>query len=146
MQSIFRLTPVYAFVVFYYATVFNYTGSGPMWKIIVTQQNQACRENWYLNLLYLNNYIGEQNMVRNFSCRFCCLFHHNVLFSVYVAFLVSPLRLPLLHYWPFCLRTNQQTQEDRIVRTFRTNDFFNDSHLCCCCRLQESSDVVVLPS
>lgn len=60
---IFRLTPVYAFVVFYYSTVFNYIGSGPMWKIIVTQQNQACRENWYLNLLYLNNYIGEQNMV-----------------------------------------------------------------------------------
>lgn len=67
MMLIFRLTPVYAFVVFYYATVMNYTGSGPMWKIIVTSQNQACRENWYLNLLYLNNYVGEQNMVTTFS-------------------------------------------------------------------------------
>lgn len=78
----FRLTPVYAFVVFYYATVFNYIGSGPMWKIIVTQQNKACRENWYLNLLYLNNYIGEQNMVSQLPRSISSHFTKNVFFSV----------------------------------------------------------------
>lgn len=41
-----------------------------MWKIIVTQQNKACRENWYLNLLYLNNYIGEENMVSKLPCSY----------------------------------------------------------------------------
>lgn len=85
-----RLTPVYAFVVFYYSTVFNFTGSGPMWKMIVTQQNQACRQNWYLNLLYLNNYVGEENMVSSDLISWFCFFKLGLFCSACYILGISP--------------------------------------------------------
>lgn len=59
----FRLTPVYAFVIFYYATVFDHVGTGPMWKMVVSPEVQDCRNNWYLNLLYISNYVRDDHMV-----------------------------------------------------------------------------------
>lgn len=62
-----RLTPVYAFVIYYYATVFDHVGSGPMWKMVVSPEVQDCRKNWYLNLLYISNYIRDDHMVINYN-------------------------------------------------------------------------------
>lgn len=59
----FRLTPVFAFVIFYYATIFDHTGSGPMWKMVVSPESKDCRNNWYLNLLYISNYVRDDHLV-----------------------------------------------------------------------------------
>lgn len=74
----YRLTPAYAIVVGFYATLMVYLGSGPGWNQHVKQQSEWCRENWLFNFLYLNNYIGYKNMV-NFI-----LISVNVLLLLYI--------------------------------------------------------------
>ena len=51
-----RLTPVYAIIVGFMATLVVYIGSGPYWPV-VEFNSQSCRWNWWINLLYINNYI-----------------------------------------------------------------------------------------
>ncbi len=52
----FRLTPVYAVILGFIATLMIYTTTGPNWE---TQRilSTACRYNWWNNLLYINNYV-----------------------------------------------------------------------------------------
>ncbi|XP_035450849.2 O-acyltransferase like protein-like [Spodoptera frugiperda] len=58
----FRLTASYAVVIFYVASVAIYTGAGPFWQKFAGREQQACVENWWLNLLMLNNYINSDNI------------------------------------------------------------------------------------
>jgi hypothetical protein len=48
-----RLTPVYAVILFFVATLMVYIGTGPEWYYIVSG-SKACRENWWQHLLYSN--------------------------------------------------------------------------------------------
>ncbi|KAK9888344.1 hypothetical protein WA026_000598 [Henosepilachna vigintioctopunctata] len=74
-----RLTPVYAFVIFYYATHFRHTGNGPLWKIFVEEEYQDCRTNWWTNLLYINNYINTDHMCMIQSWYLPCDFHYFII-------------------------------------------------------------------
>ena len=51
----YRLTPVYGFIIMMYAGFFPYMGEGPTPDN--TMQYNFCRENWYLNIFYLNTFI-----------------------------------------------------------------------------------------
>ncbi|XP_050093927.1 nose resistant to fluoxetine protein 6-like [Anopheles aquasalis] len=51
-----RLTPVYAFVMLFEATWMIRLGDGPLWRKGVETGRTYCRENWWTNLLYINNY------------------------------------------------------------------------------------------
>ncbi|KAL1514039.1 hypothetical protein ABEB36_003363 [Hypothenemus hampei] len=74
-----RLTPVYAFVIFYYATVFNYTGKGPLWKVIAGADSEDCRNNWWTNLLYVNNYVNPGHMCMTHAWYLPCDFHYFII-------------------------------------------------------------------
>ncbi|XP_030745923.1 nose resistant to fluoxetine protein 6-like [Sitophilus oryzae] len=74
-----RLTPIYAFVIFYYATVFDYTGNGPLWKIIAGADSNDCKQNWWINLLYLNNYINPDHMCMTHAWYLPCDFHYFII-------------------------------------------------------------------
>ncbi|CAK9804439.1 Nose resistant to fluoxetine protein 6 [Anthophora plagiata] len=52
-----RLTPAYAMMIGFYATLFYKIGSGPHWDQWVGANRDYCRENWWTNLLYVNNYV-----------------------------------------------------------------------------------------
>ncbi|XP_017875872.2 O-acyltransferase like protein-like [Ceratina calcarata] len=54
----FRLTPAYAMMIGFYATLFYKIGSGPHWDQWVGANKDYCRENWWTNLLYVNNYVN----------------------------------------------------------------------------------------
>lgn len=56
----FRLTPVYAFLIFFSATWLTRMGDGPFWKNYTEIEYTFCRRNWWINLLYINNYITAQ--------------------------------------------------------------------------------------
>jgi len=65
-----RLTPSYAYLMFFLAYLYPLLGSGPMWY---TQgpnslQSENCITYWWTNLLYINNlYPKIQNMCMNWS-------------------------------------------------------------------------------
>ncbi|KAJ9601023.1 hypothetical protein L9F63_000861, partial [Diploptera punctata] len=60
-----RLTPPYAFVIFFYSTLMYRTGSGPLWDSLVGLNKQLCVDNWWINILYINNYIHVDRMCLN---------------------------------------------------------------------------------
>ncbi|KAJ9601024.1 hypothetical protein L9F63_000862 [Diploptera punctata] len=60
-----RLTPPYAFVIFFYATLLYHLGSGPLWNSQMGLNRDYCIENWWTNLLYINNYINIDRMCMN---------------------------------------------------------------------------------
>ncbi|XP_057651864.1 nose resistant to fluoxetine protein 6-like [Diorhabda carinulata] len=121
-----RLTPVYALVIFYYATIFNHTGEGPLWKIVAGADSNDCRQNWWTNLLYINNYVNEDHTCMTHAWYLPCDFHYfiiaiflvmaikrnkkfglGVLFSLLVLSLAIPFaiimmyqRPGLMHFYP----------------------------------------------
>lgn len=59
----FRLIVALAVVVFYVSAVFPYTGGGPLWNRAKAAETDTCRQNWWLNLLMVNNYIDTEHIV-----------------------------------------------------------------------------------
>nr|XP_034192714.1 nose resistant to fluoxetine protein 6-like isoform X1 [Osmia lignaria] len=57
-----RLTPAYAMMIGFYTTIFYKFGSGPHWDQWVGANRDYCRENWWTNLLYVNNYVNLDRM------------------------------------------------------------------------------------
>ncbi|XP_070165410.1 nose resistant to fluoxetine protein 6 isoform X1 [Polyergus mexicanus] len=57
-----RVTPAYAMMIGFYATLFYKIGMGPNWDVWVGSNKNFCRENWYTNLLYVNNFVNVPNM------------------------------------------------------------------------------------
>ncbi|KAH8267080.1 hypothetical protein KR018_002139 [Drosophila ironensis] len=50
-----RLTPVVAVVVLYIMSLYKYSGAGPMWFKLGTQ-DKRCEDTWWATLLYVQNY------------------------------------------------------------------------------------------
>ncbi|XP_043678966.1 nose resistant to fluoxetine protein 6-like isoform X2 [Vespula pensylvanica] len=57
-----RLTPAYAMMIGFYATIYSKFGSGPHWDVWVGSNRDYCRDNWWSNLLYVNNYVNVPDM------------------------------------------------------------------------------------
>ena len=47
---------MYAIVLGFIATLLVYIGSGPVW-VSVNFMSNACRNGWWINLLYINNFV-----------------------------------------------------------------------------------------
>ncbi|XP_050305994.1 nose resistant to fluoxetine protein 6-like [Anthonomus grandis grandis] len=73
-----RITPLYAFVIFFCSTMFEYIGHGPMWKKIISPEVRDCRRNWWTNLLYVSNYVNPEHMCMVHSWYLSCDFHYFV--------------------------------------------------------------------
>lgn len=58
-----RLTPAYLAVIAVYTTWLPRLGSGPMWSERMTREQDRCKESWWLNVLYVNNYVGTESIV-----------------------------------------------------------------------------------
>ncbi|XP_065334465.1 nose resistant to fluoxetine protein 6-like [Cloeon dipterum] len=77
-----RLTPVYMMVVAFYATLFSKVDSGPLWKARVGLEQERCVQNWWTNLLYVNNYVNADQLCMFQSWYIACDMHY---------FLLAPL-------------------------------------------------------
>lgn len=58
-----RLTPAYLAVIAVYATWLPRLGSGPLWQARMSLEQERCRRSWWLNVLYVNNYVGTDDIV-----------------------------------------------------------------------------------
>ena len=89
-----RLTPAYAFVVFFVWQVVPLMGSGPFWNLAAQSQATLCDKYWYTNLLYINNFWPE-----DFSKQ--CVGWGWYLANDMQFFVISPIMLiPLFFLWP----------------------------------------------
>ncbi|XP_063215655.1 nose resistant to fluoxetine protein 6-like [Bacillus rossius redtenbacheri] len=59
LERYLRLTPVYAVIIFFHATVMVHMGSGPRWFHAMQTERENCLKYWWSNLLYVNNYVGQ---------------------------------------------------------------------------------------
>lgn len=63
-----RLTPAYLAVIAVYATWLPRLGSGPLWQARMGLEQERCRQSWWLNVLYVNNYVGTADIVSVENC------------------------------------------------------------------------------
>ncbi|RZF41909.1 hypothetical protein LSTR_LSTR005677 [Laodelphax striatellus] len=83
----FRIMPVYAFMIGTYAFVLAYLGNGPLWNLKVGLESANCRENWWLNLLFLNNYIHTEKECLLLSWYIACDMHFFIIGSFLIYYL-----------------------------------------------------------
>lgn len=67
LHRFLRLTPVLGFAILAYMSVLPIMGGGPVSSGYLDASVETCKENWYLTLLYVQNYAtGTNDMV---SCK-----------------------------------------------------------------------------
>nr|XP_018899951.1 PREDICTED: nose resistant to fluoxetine protein 6-like [Bemisia tabaci] len=57
-----RIVPLYALVIAFYTFVMPSLGEGPVWNRFVERDVAYCRKNWWLNLLFINNYVHSDQL------------------------------------------------------------------------------------
>ncbi|KAG8224977.1 hypothetical protein J437_LFUL003355 [Ladona fulva] len=70
-----RLTPVYMVVLAFYTTLLVQFGSGPLWEHKVGREAERCAENWWANVLYVNNYVNPEKLCMFQSWYITCDMH-----------------------------------------------------------------------
>ncbi|KAF8794140.1 Nose resistant to fluoxetine protein 6 like protein [Argiope bruennichi] len=89
VKRIIRITPAYVIVLGFYITLFSYMGSGPLWPVYTT--NPVCKDNWWWNLLFINNFLSPSNQ---------CMFWTWYLAADFQFYVLSPLFLISIIKWP----------------------------------------------
>ena len=66
---LFRILPLYAILILVYAAFGQYLGSGPLfdWQ---SARVRDCNNNWWANLLFINNFYKPREMVSGGDCSF----------------------------------------------------------------------------
>ncbi|XP_072379672.1 nose resistant to fluoxetine protein 6-like [Diabrotica undecimpunctata] len=91
-----RLTPLYAFCIFYQATLLYHTGNGPLWEPVLGQEREDCRNNWWTGILYVSNLIDSEHMCMVQSWYLACDFHFFVLALILIFILHKNTRCGLI--------------------------------------------------
>lgn len=81
----YRITPTYAFVIFFSVTFLNRLGDGPIWKTFAEREESFCRQNWWINLIYLNNYFSYDTPCIQFGWFLAVDFQLIILSSIILA-------------------------------------------------------------
>ncbi|XP_044728550.1 nose resistant to fluoxetine protein 6-like [Chrysoperla carnea] len=142
-----RLTPLYAIVVFFFATIYTKLGNGPLYHLILDDEKQTCRENWWLNLLYISNYVNTNRTCIPTSWFLPCDLHffiigvlivklinknhqYGLLTLGIIAFtsMIASSVLTFINNWDgvvlFTIQLVQQPRNDTVF-----NERYNQSHL-----------------
>lgn len=59
-----RLTPPLAVMVLVQLSLIDHLGTGPLWDTTNNLLTEMCDENWWSALLYVQNYVSGNRMVR----------------------------------------------------------------------------------
>ncbi|XP_075234133.1 nose resistant to fluoxetine protein 6-like [Lycorma delicatula] len=90
LHRLLRLTPSYAIVIAIYAYILPLLGDGPLWSVKVGLEAERCQNNWWMNILFINNY-GNADICMFQSWFLTCDMHF---------FLFGPILAYLLHKRP----------------------------------------------
>lgn len=75
-----RLTPQVLIVILLFI-VFPLMGDGPYWRGLIQKNSDYCRENWWVNALYLQSFIKEDKIVSSTQANSPCLakfYYHSI--------------------------------------------------------------------
>lgn len=86
-----RMTPLMMIVVAVCATLLPYFGDGPRWRETISTYDETCKANWWINLVYLQNFIHTPQM---------CLNHTWFSAVDFQFYLISPIIIYLLYRRP----------------------------------------------
>lgn len=62
LDRIVRILPSYALVISFYVWVLPFLNNGPLWKSVVVRETNRCHENWWTNILFINNFVNDDQM------------------------------------------------------------------------------------
>ncbi|XP_067140919.1 nose resistant to fluoxetine protein 6-like [Centruroides vittatus] len=83
-----RMTPLMMAIIGFCACILRYVSSGPRWLENTSVYDTWCKENWWTNLIYLQNFINTTNM---------CLSHTWYSAVDMQLFIISPIIIYSLH-------------------------------------------------
>ncbi|XP_046738756.1 nose resistant to fluoxetine protein 6-like [Diprion similis] len=86
-----RLTPSLCIVLLYVSVLAPRLGNGPLWNTLFSGGIETCQENWWINLLYLQNLVNSPKI---------CLPHTWSLAVDMQLFWISPIIVYPLYRWP----------------------------------------------
>lgn len=66
LHRFLRLTPALAAVIFFQVSLYRHLGNGPIWKKFTRKMIVNCEKNWWAALLYIQNHVDVNNMVKTF--------------------------------------------------------------------------------
>ncbi|CAG9857869.1 unnamed protein product [Phyllotreta striolata] len=90
IHRLLRMTPTYAVVLAFYCTIFYTLSDGPFWQERIGVEKERCSENWWTNLLYINNYVNADKLCMFQSWYIACDMHYFLL--------IPPLAIVLKKY------------------------------------------------
>ncbi|XP_057375604.2 nose resistant to fluoxetine protein 6-like [Daphnia carinata] len=93
-----RLTPVYASVQLFIATLWSYVGTGPDWNY-VRQMSKSVRQNLWAHMLYINNYVAVIDQQSSLSNPLTGMIEAWYLACEMQMFWISPLFIYPLWRW-----------------------------------------------
>lgn len=67
IARLFRQIPSLAVVLLFHSTWIRHLGDGPHWDLFMIAEYKNCRKNWWTNLLFINNYVGADEMCQQVS-------------------------------------------------------------------------------
>lgn len=91
-----RLAPLLALTILVHATWLYRLGDGPFWDKVNFSERQFCRENWWTNLIFLDNYINVEEKCLIHSWYVAADFWLRIMGTV---FLIQYYRKPTSKFW-----------------------------------------------
>ncbi|KAK0083717.1 hypothetical protein PV326_006605, partial [Microctonus aethiopoides] len=96
-----RFTPSYAVVIFFIALILPHLGAGPDWDYkIASLESSNCADNWWTNLLYINNYVNT-NKLCMFQSWYISVDFHLYIMALFVIYLFW--KMPRKFGYPFLI-------------------------------------------
>lgn len=88
-----RLTPSYLVVIGLYCTWLIRLDQGPLWETTIGSERDRCINSWWSNLLYINNYVNDEQL---------CMFQSWYLAVDTQLFILAPIVVYPLWRWRRC--------------------------------------------
>eukprot|EP00102_Acyrthosiphon_pisum_P022676 XP_016659886.1 PREDICTED: nose resistant to fluoxetine protein 6-like [Acyrthosiphon pisum] len=70
-----RLIPLYGVMIAFYSFVLIHLSDGPLWRHMAVKESENCQQNWWTNLLFVNNYVNADQPCMIQSWYMACDLH-----------------------------------------------------------------------
>ncbi|XP_050436822.1 nose resistant to fluoxetine protein 6-like isoform X2 [Adelges cooleyi] len=70
-----RVMPLYGLLIAFHTFVLAHLTNGPLWKKLAVRESEYCQQNWWTNVLFLNNYVNSNRPCMIQSWYLACDMH-----------------------------------------------------------------------